>query len=39
MEHRFSTYETVGAKACPVYIKLKFQQVKRRQETLEIQKQ
>ncbi|XP_060835186.1 snurportin-1-like isoform X2 [Rhopalosiphum padi] len=39
MEHRFSTYETISAKACPIYIKLKFQQVKRRQETLEIQKQ
>lgn len=39
MEHRFSTYDAIGAKACPVYIKLKFQQVKRRQETLEIQKQ
>ncbi|KAF0770430.1 snurportin-1 isoform X1 [Aphis craccivora] len=39
MEHRFSTYETISAKACPIYIKLKFQQVKRRQEILEIQKQ
>lgn len=39
MEARFTTYETISAKACPMYLKLKFQQAKRRQETLEIQKQ
>jgi hypothetical protein len=39
MEAKFMTQETISAKACPNYIKLKFQQAKRRQETLEIQKQ
>lgn len=39
MEARFSTYTTINTKACPTYLKLKFQQAKRRQETLDIQKQ
>lgn len=39
MEARFTTYQTINAKVCPLYIKLKFQQAKRRQETLKIQKQ
>lgn len=39
MEARFTTYEIISAKACPMYLKLKFQQAKRRQETLQIQKQ
>lgn len=39
MEARFTRSETISAKACPTYLKLKFQQAKRRQETLEIQKQ
>lgn len=38
MDTRFRTYETISAKACPTYLKLKFQQAKRRQETLDIQK-
>lgn len=38
MDTRFSTFENISAKACPTYLKLKFQQAKRRQETLEIQK-
>lgn len=32
------TYETINAKSCPLYIKCKFLQAKRRQETLKIQK-
>lgn len=39
MEARFTTYQTISAKACPIYLKLKYQQAKRRQEVLEIQKQ
>lgn len=39
MEARFMTYETISAKACPTHIKLKFQQAKRRQETLDLQKE
>lgn len=39
MAARFMTSETISAKACPTHIKLKFQQAKRRQETLDIQKE
>lgn len=39
MESRFMTNELISAKACPMFIKLTHQQTKRRQETLERQKQ
>lgn len=39
MEAKFMTQEMISAKACPNYIKLKFQQAKRRQDILKIQKQ
>lgn len=38
MESRFATSETISSKACPTYLKLKFQQAKRRQEALDVQK-
>lgn len=38
MEYKFKDY-LIGAKSCPMHLKLKYQQVKRRQETLDIQRQ